>query len=132
MNVPDGLLYSREHEWLDVDDDHKIAKLGITDYAQDQLGDVVFVDLPEPGDGFEVGAALASLESVKAVSEVYSPVSGKVLQVNEMLADSPETINEDPYIKGWIVEIALSDAEELDDLMSASQYENYVEEEAEG
>ncbi len=132
MNTPEGLLYSKEHEWLKVDGSGKFATLGITDYAQDQLGDVVFVDLPGVGDEVEVGGTLASLESVKAVSEVYSPVDGRVGEANQELVDRPETINEDPYGKGWIVKLELSDPEQLETLMSAAEYAGYVAEEAGG
>lgn len=131
MNTPDELLYSKEHEWLEADAESRSATLGITDYAQDQLGDVVYVELPDVGASVGVGESLGSLESVKAVSEVYSPVSAEITEVNEKLADSPETINDDPYGEGWIVKLKLSDAGQLDDLMSASDYATYVEEEGE-
>ena len=127
MNVPEELLYSREHEWVRVENGE--GTIGITDFAQQELGDVVFVDLPTVGAHFESGAALASLESVKAVSEVYSPLSGEITQINDRLVDAPETINDDPYGAGWIVKMKLLNREQLDDLLSASQYREYLEEE---
>lgn len=129
MNVPQDLLYSKEHEWVRVENGS--AVVGITDYAQDQLGDVVYVELPEEGSSFGREESIASLESVKAVSDVYIPVSGQVVDVNAKLADEPETLNQDPYGEGWIVRVRLSDETELDDLMSADDYTNYLKEESE-
>lgn len=128
MNVPPELLYTKEHEWIIVDND--TGTVGISDYAQQQLGDVVYVELPETGDAFNANDAFASLESVKAVSEVYSPVSGRVVEVNEALIDAPETINEDPYGRGWLIRLELDDTSEVDELMSADEYTAYVEQEA--
>lgn len=128
MKVPEDLRYSREHEWISVTDG--IGTIGITDYAQEELGDVVFVELPETGSSFQKDGSIASLESVKAVSEVYSPVSGEVTEVNQALEDSPELINDEPYRKGWIARIKLSDEKELDDLMNAEEYREFVEEES--
>ena len=127
MNVPKELLYGKEHEWLRVEDGE--AVIGITDHAQEQLGEVVFADLPSDGESFSKDDPIASLESVKAVSEVYTPVSGKVTAVNQKLADDPEVINSDPYGEGWIVKVRLSDTAELEELMSAADYEKYLEEE---
>ncbi len=129
MKVPKDLLYGKDHEWIRVEGDE--AVVGITDHAQEQLGEVVFADLPGKGESFAKEDPIASLESVKAVSEVYSPVSGQVLAVNDKLADSPETINESPYEEGWIVRLRLADKSDLDGLMSAADYEKYLEEEGE-
>lgn len=131
MNIPDELLYTKEHEWISVDEDNT-ATAGITDYAQEELGDVVFVDLPDAGDVFSAEDAFGTLESVKAVSEVYMPVSGKVVDVNGVLEDSPEKINEDPYGEGWMVKITIEDSSELKQLMSADEYKKYVGEKSEG
>ena len=120
---PNNLKYSKEHEWVDLES----KKIGITHYAQESLGDVVFVELPEVGAEFEVGDSLGVVESVKAVSDVYSPVSGKVTSVNEALLDNPELINQDPYGEGWIVEMEITGGEE--DLLSAEEYERLIKEE---
>jgi len=124
---PKELKYSKEHEWMKVDGGKAI--MGITHYAQDALGDVVFVELPEEGTSFEANEGIGVIESVKAVSDVYTPVSGEIVAVNEELLDAPELINEDPYGKGWLVEIELSDAGQLDDLMNAEEYEQFLKEE---
>ena len=130
MNAPDDLLYSKEHEWILNKND--VATLGITDHAQKELGDVVFVDLPEVGATFDANDAFGSVESVKAVSEVYLPVSGEVVETNESLLDAPEKINDSPYKEGWIIRIRLGDPSELEALMSSQVYSNYVEEESQG
>ncbi len=130
MNAPDGLLYSKEHEWILNEND--VATLGITDHAQKELGDVVFVDLPEVGATFDANEAFGSVESVKAVSEVYLPVSGEVVETNESLLDAPEKINDHPYGEGWIIRIRLGDPSELEALMSSQEYSKYVEEESQG
>jgi glycine cleavage system H protein len=129
MEFPDDLKYTREHEWLLVED--KIATVGITDFAQEQLGDVVFVELPAVGDKVTKDEAMGVIESVKAVSDVYAPVSGKVLEVNDDLPESTEMVNEDPYGDGWMVKIELSDPSEIADLMSAAEYEQFVSEQEE-
>lgn len=128
MNVPDNLRYSKEHEWILAEGEQ--AAVGITDFAQSELGDVVFVELPKIGDSFEKDTSFGSLESVKAVSEAYIPVSGKILAVNEDLLESPEKINADPYGEGWMIRIHLNSRQELDALMSAPQYSEYIQEEA--
>ena len=128
MNIPSDLKYSREHEWIRVDGN--LATIGITDYAQEELGDIVNVELPEEGDEIHKDEAFGAVESVKASSEVFSPLSGKIAEVNEPLMDAPEMINEDPYDEGWMVKIELSDSSELDDLMDAEGYEQYVQEES--
>ncbi len=130
MNAPDDLLYSKEHEWILNEDD--VATLGITDHAQKELGDVVFVELPEVGATFDANQAFGSVESVKAVSEVYMAVSGEVVETNESLLDAPEKINDDPYGEGWILRIRLGNPTDLEALMSSQEYSKYVEEESQG
>lgn len=128
---PEDLRYSSEHEWVRVEGNK--ARIGVTDYAQGELGDVVFVDLPSVGDTITVGQAFAVIESVKSVSDVYAPVSGTVVAVNDRLSDSPELINQAPYEDGWIVEVELSDPSEVNSLMTAAEYRASVEDEqAEG
>ena len=119
--VPRDLSYTREHEWIKVEGDR--ATVGITEFAQEELGDVVFVDLPAVGEKLEAGATMASVESVKAVSDVYSPLSGEIVAVNDDLEHSPELVNQDPYGKGWIAVIELSDANQLAGLLSPEGYE---------
>ncbi|MEW6726412.1 MAG: glycine cleavage system protein GcvH [Bacillota bacterium] len=125
---PSHLRYTREHEWIQVDG--RTGKVGITFYAQDQLGDVVFVELPEVGRELRQGETFGVVESVKTVSDLYSPVSGKVVAVNEKLLDRPETVNEDPYGEGWIIVIEIADPSELDGLLDAQAYQRLIEEEA--
>lgn len=125
-DLPEGLLYSKEHEWIKKEGDNKV-RIGITDFAQSELGDIVFVELPEEDDEVEVGESFGSVESVKTVSELYSPVSGKVLEMNEDLEDEPEAVNEDPYEKAWMVVVELSNTSELDDLLSAAEYKEFIE-----
>jgi glycine cleavage system H protein len=120
-SYPDDLKYHSEHDWARVDGD--VATLGITWYAQDQLGEVVFFDPPEVGKTISKDDAYAEVESVKAVSDVIAPVSGEIVEVNEALKDSPEQINEDPYGEGWLVRVRLSDASELDALMDSASYQ---------
>ena len=124
MSVPEELQYTRSHEWVRTEDD--TATIGITDHAQDELGDIVFVELPEQGATLGAGDSFGTVESVKAVSDLYAPVGGEVVEVNEALNDSPEKINEDPYGEGWIVKIQVSGEA---DLLSASDYEQFLEEE---
>lgn len=123
----DDFLYTKEHEWIRVDNGD--ATIGITHHAQEELGDIVFVDLPEIGKILAKAESLASVESVKAVSEVYSPVSGEVTEINELLSEKPELINEDPHGQGWIAKVRLADKSELDGLLSADDYEAYIKEE---
>jgi len=125
LNVPEELQYTRSHEWVRTEDD--TATIGITDHAQDELGDVVFVELPEQDATFDAGDSFGTVESVKAVSDLYTPIGGEVVEINETLNDSPEKINEDPYGEGWIVKLRVSD--EGSELLSASDYEQFVEEE---
>ena len=124
---PDDLRYHKEHTWVKVSG--RRATIGITDYAQDALGDIVYIDLPEVDVDVEINAEIGEIESTKATSSVIAPVSGKILEINEDLAESPEMINEDPYGKGWIAVIELDETSELDELMDASEYTKYVEEE---
>ena len=124
MQIPDELRYSEEHEWVRVGDG--VATVGITDYAQEELGDIVFVELPAVGTAVTRAKALGVVESVKAVSDLYAPVSGSVAEVNGRLASNPEIINEDPYGEGWMVRVTLSDAAEVGQLMTAAQYSAFV------
>lgn len=126
--IPADLKYSKEHEWVRVDG--KTVTIGITDYAQDQLGEVVFVDLPDEGENFTQGDAFGSVESVKSVSDVFCPVSGKVVEVNDPLLDGPEVLNEDPYGEGWMVKIEVSNLKELDSLFNKQQYQDFISEES--
>lgn len=125
MEIPKELRYSKEHEWAAVDDN--IATIGITDYAQEQLGDIVYVELPEAGTQVTKDDKFGVVESVKAVSDVYSPVTGTVVAVNTGLPNSPETANEEPYGDGWMIRVEMSDPEELNDLMTAAEYEKFIE-----
>jgi glycine cleavage system H protein len=125
MKIPEGLKYSKEHEWVRVEGNRAI--IGITDYAQAQLGDVVFVELPEMGVNVCLGAGISVVESVKAVSDIYVPVSGKVADVNEALLDVPEALNQDPYGDGWIFAVEIADESELEQLMNAGEYEEFTE-----
>ena len=126
MEYPEGLRYSREHEWVLVEnDDH--AVIGITDFAQNELGDVVYVEAPGLGEKISKDDPFGAVESVKAVSDLYAPVSGTVVEVNDTLPETPELINEDPYGEGWIIKVSMSDVAELDDLMNSEEYEAYCE-----
>lgn len=123
---PTDLRYTREHEWVRVEDDTCV--LGITDFAQKQLGEVVYVDLPEVGHVFDSGDEIGTIESVKAVAEVYTPVAGEILETNETLKDDPQSVNEDPHGDGWLVKIKYSSSSDFDQLMNAAQYEAYAQE----
>jgi glycine cleavage system H protein len=123
---PDDLRYTAEHEWVRVSDDGSTARIGITDYAQDALGDIVYVHLPDIGDAVTAGGPMGELESTKSVSDLFAPVTGTVQGRNEDLDPHPELVNSDPYGAGWVVEIAISDASQLDGLMSAGAYEATV------
>lgn len=127
MNVPKDLRYSEEHEWVKIEGDK--VRVGITEFAQSELGDIVFVELPEVGDQVTADEPFGSVESVKTVSELYAPVSGKVVEVNEDLSDSPEFVNESPYEKAWMIVIEPSNEEEIDQLMTAEQYIEMTNEE---
>jgi glycine cleavage system H protein len=125
MEIPEGLRYSKEHEWVLVEG--TIATIGITEYAQQELGDIVYVELPEVGEKVVKDDPFGAVESVKAVSDVYAPVSGTVLEVNDALPDSPETINDDAYGDGWMIRVEISDTDDLKDLMTAEEYAEYLE-----
>ena len=125
---PQELKYEKEHEWVRTGDDTVV--IGITHFAQDQLGEVVYVDLPAAGDSVVAGETFGEIESVKSVSDLYSPVSGEIVAVNEALDDAPETVNEDCYGEGWMLEVKLSDDAEVDGLMSAEEYEQFLSDEA--
>ena len=119
------LKFTKEHEWVKVTDG--VAAIGVTDYAQKELGDIVYVELPGVGDDAEKGEACSNIESVKAVSDLYSPLTGEIVEVNESLEDAPENINKSPYEDGWILKIKISDEEELNELMDYDQYKTYLE-----
>ena len=125
MDFPDELKYTEEHEWVLIEED--VVTIGITDFAQDQLGDVVFVELPEVGDQLEIGKTLGVVESVKAVSDVYAPLSGEVVEINEALPDEPELLNTSAYEDGWMLKLKLSSPSELDSLMDAAEYQEFIE-----
>ena len=127
---PENFRYTKEHEWVQIAGD--IGTVGITDHAQQELGDIVYVDLPKLGARLEQGKTLGSVESVKAVSDIYTPVSGEVIEVNEALANKPETLNEDPHGAGWLVKIKLSAPGEFQQLLSAADYQNYIGAEGSG
>ncbi len=127
MNLPKDFRYSEEHEWVQVQEDGNI-RIGITDFAQSELGDIVFVELPEEGDTIESDEPFGSVESVKTVSELYAPISGKVLSVNEDLEDSPEYVNDSPYEKAWMVVVEPSEPSQIEELMTAEAYEKMVSE----
>lgn len=128
MAILENFRYAKSHEYADVEGD--IATIGISDYAQSELGDVVFVELPQPGAHVEVGEQFGSIESVKAVSELFAPVSGEVTEINEVLADNPALVNTDPHGDGWLIKVKLTDPTEAEELMPADEYQEYVEKEA--
>lgn len=127
MEFPEDLRYSKEHEWVRLEGDTVV--IGITDYAQDSLGDVVYVELPAEGDTVTRGETFGVVESVKAVSDLYSPVSGSVVEMNDAVVDGPEAINEDPYTEAWMLKIELDSIDELEELLSADEYQQFIEEE---
>jgi len=124
---PQEFLYTKEHEWVRMDE--SIATLGITDYAQNELGDIVFVELPKPGDHVTANEPLGTVESVKAVSEVYSPVTGEVTETNKKVQDTPELLNSDPHGEAWLVRVRVKDRRETESLMTADEYEGYIKKE---
>ena len=126
MNTPNELRYTKEHEWVKVEDN--TAVIGITDFAQHELGDIVFVELPEVGDQVTLNQAFGSVESVKTVSELYAPVTGTVVAVNDELSDSPELVNESPYENAWMIKVELSDTTELEQLLTAEAYAEVIAE----
>ena len=125
MNVPDDLRYTSDHEWVKLEGNR--ARIGITDYAQDALGDVVFVQLPEPGATAAAGESISEVESTKSVSDIYAPLSGTIAEINSELVDSPQRLNEDPYGEGWIAVIELSDTAGVDQLLDADAYRKLIE-----
>ena len=127
-NIPDELRYATSHEWIRIEDDGN-ASVGISDHAQDALGDIVYVELPEPGTSVNAKDEVAVVESVKAASDIYSPVSGSIIAINETLLDAPETVNSSPYENGWFFKIKVSDAAELEELMDTEGYSEHCEEE---
>lgn len=124
MNIPEELKYTEEHEWARKDGD--LVVVGITDYAQGELGDIVYLDLPAPGDKFSQNDAFGSIEAVKAASDLYLPLGGEIVEVNDTLADAPETINADPYGEGWMVKIKIDSEDEFQTLMDAASYKNHI------
>lgn len=126
MKIPGKLKYSRDHEWVKIEGTR--ARVGITDYAQSQLGDVVFVEVPTVDSEITVGASFSVVESVKAVSDIYAPVGGVIVEVNETLTDAPEIMNEDPYGEGWLVVIEITDSADLNQLLSSDEYEKLIAE----
>jgi glycine cleavage system H protein len=124
MNIPQELKYTREHEWIRLDGD--VAYVGITDYAQEQLGDIVFVDIPSVGETLEAGEVFGTIEVVKTVSDLFSPVTGEVLEQNEALEENPELVNQDPYGEGWLIKIKPAAVEELNDLLDADGYKEVI------
>ncbi|HUO86392.1 MAG TPA: glycine cleavage system protein GcvH [Thermoanaerobaculia bacterium] len=125
MDYPADLLYTEEHEWVKVEDD--VCVIGITHFAQEELGEVVFVELPEVGQVFDAGDEIGTIESVKAVAEIYTPVAGEVLEINDAVIDEPELVNEDPHHDGWLVKVRFSSAADLQKLMKADRYAEYTE-----
>ena len=128
-NVPEDLHYSKDHEWVRVQDG--VAIIGITDYAQNSLGDVVYVELPKKGEEFATNEPFGSVESVKAVSEVFTPVAGTIAEINEQLNDTPEKVNSDPYGEGWMVKLKMANPGEVDSLLTAAEYEDFTKAETE-
>lgn len=126
MGHPTDRVYSKEHEWVIVEGD--VATIGITDFAQDQLGEVVYVDLPAAGDGIVAGETFGEIESVKSVSELYAPVTGEIVEVNDSLGDAPETVNADAHGDGWMIKIRLEDPAQVDDLLPAEDYDSFLAE----
>lgn len=125
MSEQNDLLYSKDHEWIKIEGSD--IRIGITEHAQDELGDIVFVDLPEKGDTVEVNESFGSVESVKTISELYSPINGTIVEVTEELEDNPEFVNESPYEKGWMIVVTPSDDKQLDNLLSYDEYQAYIE-----
>lgn len=123
--VPDELKYSEQHEWLALDGD--VGTIGVTDYAQSQLGDIVFVELPQVGDVLEKGQSFGTIEAVKTVEELYTPIAGEVIEVNDTLEDDAEQVNADPYSDGWMIKVRLSDVSDLDTMLSSEEYEALIE-----
>ncbi|NQU68757.1 MAG: glycine cleavage system protein GcvH [Candidatus Marinimicrobia bacterium] len=124
MNIPDNLKYSTDHEWVTIE--NNIVTLGITDFAQGELGDIIFIEFPEVGDSIEKGDSFGTVEAVKTVSDLFTPLSGEVVEINNTLEDNPEIVNADPYHKGWIIKLSITDESELNDLMDAKSYKEHI------
>ena len=124
MSLPADLKYTKDNEWVRIEGD--IATVGITDFAQGELGDVVFVELPKSGDSFSQGDNFGTIEAVKTVADLFMPISGKILEINTKLDNSPHLINEEPYVNGWIVKISINNASEIDELLSSVEYQNSI------
>jgi glycine cleavage system H protein len=124
MSIPKELRYSEDHEWIKMEGNK--VRIGITEFAQSELGDIVFMELPEVGDEITLGESFGSVESVKTVSELYSPINGKIVEINEELGDEPQFVNESPYEKGWMIVVELSDDSQIDNLLSAEKYEAMI------
>jgi glycine cleavage system H protein len=124
MNIPENLKYSPDHEWIKVDGEN--AYIGITDFAQSELGDIVFVEFPEVGDSFSIGDVFGTVEAVKTVADLFAPISGKVVEINDALENSPEAINTDAYDDGWIIKVKIKDSSELDDLLDPRSYKGLL------
>ena len=122
--IPQELQYTEQHEWISLDSD--VGTVGITDYAQTQLGDIVFVELPEVGEYLQVGQSFGTVEAVKTVEELYSPVTGEIVEINESLEDHPEQVNGDPYTGGWMIKVRLESRKELEQLISAAEYSDFI------
>ncbi|MBI2083879.1 MAG: glycine cleavage system protein GcvH [Deltaproteobacteria bacterium] len=127
MTFPEDLKYTKEHEWIRVKD--SVVTIGITDYAQEQLGEVVFIELPDEGEEIVKDDSFGVVESVKSVSDIYAPISGRVIEVNDPLLDNPETLNEEPYGEGWLIKVEIASPAEIDELMTAEHYQAFVKEE---
>jgi len=126
MELPEDLRYTREHEWVRINEKKMVATIGITDYAQEQLGDVVYVELPEEGEDVVKQEPFGSVESVKAVSDLFAPISGEVVEANDALVDSPEMINEEPYGEAWMIRVKIKDLADLEDLMDSKAYKKFL------
>ena len=124
MTTPTDLLFTKEHEWLRIDGN--VGTIGISDHAQKELGDIVYIELPKPGTPYGSGDSFGSVESVKAVSDIYCPVSGEVTEINQALAESPEKVNDEPYGNGWLIKLKLANPAQVDQLMTAAQYTEYI------
>jgi glycine cleavage system H protein len=125
MNIPENLKYTKDHEWIKIDGEE--AYIGITDYAQNELGDIVFVEIETEGEKLDKEEVFGTVEAVKTVSDIFMPISGEVLEVNSKLEDSPEIVNKDPYGEGWLIKIKIGDQSELDDLLDASKYKDLIQ-----
>jgi glycine cleavage system H protein len=124
MNVPENLLYTDEHEWVKID--NAIATIGITDYAQGELGDIVFIEFPNLNSKFKKGESMGTIEAVKTVSDIYMPISGKIVELNDALNDRPETVNNNPFNNGWMLRVQITDMDEVSELMNSKQYITFI------